>query len=287
MGIRATTVNPEVGHPDLHRRSVVNSSGVDIAQGEILYISGSTLPSDNLVSLAPLPTVAKADADASSTGGGKLLIALHPIKAGAKGTATEWMWFRMDTSSMAVGADLYLSGTAGAVSTTPGTVSRRVGRVMQQDANGLVLLDVTASDVGAAASSGVVFGTTAPSEVGETALLASPFAWDDTSPVEGWAVTSGQIWVAHWTVYVPGVAWNGTGADADLGTIVPSVANSLFDGSADFVDLTDTFESGISGSKDVLLNALAETVTTKVTITPGSGASAGSGTFYTLVTRVA
>jgi len=140
MGILAKNVGPEQGFNEFGRWRVANNSGVTINKGDIVYISGASYISENA-----LPEIALAEAGAGVDGAARRLkIASHRIEDGAVGEVVDWMWFVPESSAGSAGDPLYLSNTAGEYSTSPGTVSRKVGEVISTGAPGeLVFLCVT------------------------------------------------------------------------------------------------------------------------------------------------
>jgi hypothetical protein len=140
MGILAKNIGPEQGFNEFGRWRVVNNTGDTINKGDIVYISGASYISENA-----LPEIALAEAGAGVDGAARRLkIASHRIEDGAVGEVVDWMWFVPESSAGSAGDPLYLSNTAGEYSTSPGTVSRKVGEVISTGAPGeLVFLCVT------------------------------------------------------------------------------------------------------------------------------------------------
>ena len=140
MGILAKNVGPEQGFNEFGRWRVANNSGVTINKGDIVYISGASYISENA-----LPEITLAEAGTGADGAARRLkIASHRIEDGAVGEVVDWMWFVPESSAGSAGDPLYLSNTAGEYSTSPGTVSRKVGEVISTGAPGeLVFLCVT------------------------------------------------------------------------------------------------------------------------------------------------
>jgi hypothetical protein len=101
-------------------------AGEAIAANDIVYTSSYS---------GPFCVVSKADASASATCAGRLLIAKHAIPDGGYGVALPWKLVTgIDTSaSSAAGAAVYLSDTAGGYVYSAGTVSVVIGHVVVDD----------------------------------------------------------------------------------------------------------------------------------------------------------
>jgi len=99
-----------------------------IAENDILMVTSYS---------GPFCVVSKADASASTTCAGRLLIAKHAIPSGGYGVALPWKLVTgIDTSaSSAAGAAVYLSDTAGGYvySAPGGGVSVVIGHVVVDD----------------------------------------------------------------------------------------------------------------------------------------------------------
>lgn len=110
-----------------------------IARGDVVIVNGKSGGHMQAV---------KADADAVLTAKGRLWVAAETCASGAKFMAVPWMMVEdVDTSSWSAAGDpVYLSGTAGGVSATAGTVPVQVGEVLVVSATvGAYLLDPNAS----------------------------------------------------------------------------------------------------------------------------------------------
>ena len=97
-----------------------------IAENDILMVTSYS---------GPFCVVSKADASASTTCAGRLLIAKHAIPSGGYGVALPWKLVTgIDTSaSSAAGAVVYLSDNSGGYGFSAGTVSVVVGHVVVDD----------------------------------------------------------------------------------------------------------------------------------------------------------
>ena len=143
MAIKSKRIGEQVDRNTLGKIRVLNSSGVDIAKGDIIAVAGSSPGGGHL-------TVVLAGGVGASTTiqyVGFKLVADHDITDGASGIAVEWAIVDLDTSLLAIGDKLYLSGN---VDNNPGKTqtgvptaseySRIVGQVLTADAAGKVLL---------------------------------------------------------------------------------------------------------------------------------------------------
>lgn len=126
----------QVGQEQVVR--VLNNTGVALSDGQAVYISGAQ---------GQRPTVALADADIEATSSATIGIVTEPIANGAEGFVTlSGLVRNIDTSAWAEGAQLYVSSTAGALTTTkpiPPAHAVRIGWVVRQHAtSGSVLVHV-------------------------------------------------------------------------------------------------------------------------------------------------
>lgn len=132
--IKQKHVGPSLDVPWGSAIQVQNSSGVAISANDIVYVSGRS-GSHIQVSLA--------DADIPLRAIGNLFVANHDIANGDYGFALPWKTVTgVNTSaSSAAGAPVYLSGTAGGWSLTPGATKIRIGTVLEDHATtGAILL---------------------------------------------------------------------------------------------------------------------------------------------------
>jgi len=132
--LSARDLKPDVASGQLSKRQVRNDSGVDIAEGEVVVVTG--------VYQSLYLAVEKADADSTTTLEGTLFIADMPIKNGTFGTAVAWKLLTgVNTSGASLNDPVYVSSTAGGWSLSGGGTSRRIGSVVTVDASdGVVLL---------------------------------------------------------------------------------------------------------------------------------------------------
>ena len=126
----------QVGQEQVVR--VLNNTGAALSDGQVVYITGAQ---------GQRPTVALADADIEATSSATIGIVTEPIANGAEGFVTlSGLVRNIDTSAWAEGAQLYVSGTAGALTTTkpvPPAHAVRIGWVVRQHAtSGSILVHV-------------------------------------------------------------------------------------------------------------------------------------------------
>lgn len=126
----------QVGQEQVAR--VLNNTGAALSDGQVVYITGAQ---------GQRPTVALADADIEATSSATIGIVTEPIANGAEGFVTlSGLVRNVDTSAWAEGAQLYVSGTAGALTTTkpvPPAHAVRIGWVVRQHAtSGSILVHV-------------------------------------------------------------------------------------------------------------------------------------------------
>jgi len=113
--------------------SVLNNSGIPILLGDVVYQTGFSNPQQ-------LPTIALASASILTTSV-VFGIANENIANGATGGVVITGNFSpIDTSSFLVDDLVYLSNTSGAISTTPGTVTSIIGRVITASITGCVFI---------------------------------------------------------------------------------------------------------------------------------------------------
>ena len=136
--IKQKNVGPSTDIPWASAISVNNSSGVDITANQIVYISGRS-------GLHMKITLADADTPLASIG--NLYVANHDIASGTTSASYGYIlpWkviIGVDTSAaLGAGSAVYLSGTAGGWTTTPGASKIRIGTVLEDHAvSGAVLL---------------------------------------------------------------------------------------------------------------------------------------------------
>jgi hypothetical protein len=178
-------------HSDILRVYVAEA----VSAGDILAVTGVT---------SGYQRVVKADANGvASLRSARLLVAKHAIAAaGVFQAACEWRIIDGDFSASAAGDPLYLSDTAGAYSTSPGSNAYVVGRVLTAATAGKALLapgmvgaesrvwsvskTVTHADLTAAATSeSISFGRDIPAG---SMVLAAYFAL--TTEFSGGAVSA-------------------------------------------------------------------------------------------------
>ena len=117
---------------------VKNNTGTALSDGQVVYVTGAQ---------GQRPTVALADADTEASSLSTIGVVTEPIADGAEGFATLAGLVRnLDTSAWTEGAQLYLSSTAGGLtSTRPASPAHavRVGWVVRQHATaGSILVHV-------------------------------------------------------------------------------------------------------------------------------------------------
>lgn len=154
--------------------------------------------------------LSKADADALVSSTSKLYMNLSNVDAGSdsgRGLATPWCVVTdVNTNGASVGDPVYLSGTAGGWSLTPGSKARVIGRVLKVSATeGAFLFDGSiGSDYGvllAAGTDTIAAGQSSKAVLtGRTDLDGAPaFA------IVRQAVADGTL------THIVRAAWNGTG----------------------------------------------------------------------------
>lgn len=126
----------QVGQEQVVR--ALNNTGAALSDGQAVYITGAQ---------GQRPTVALADADIEATSSATIGILTEPIANGAEGFVTlSGLVRHINTSAWAEGAQLYVSGTAGALTTTkpvPPAHAVRIGWVVRQHAaSGSILVHV-------------------------------------------------------------------------------------------------------------------------------------------------
>ena len=113
--------------------AVLNNSGSSIAAGSVVYITGYTRP-------AQLSTVALASAAAAATAV-RLGIMIKVTADGDVGQVLFAGDHTVNTSSFsAVGDNVFLSNTPGAIATSAGTVSKVIATVKTVGASGSITL---------------------------------------------------------------------------------------------------------------------------------------------------
>jgi len=109
LGLKGGNVTLQMGQEQVLR--VLNKTGSTISDGSVVYLSGSQ---GNRI------TVALADADAESTADRTIGIATESISNNQEGFVTTFGLVRdIDTSAWTEGSELYVSSTAGQLTSTP------------------------------------------------------------------------------------------------------------------------------------------------------------------------
>mgnify|MGYP003110803835 CR=1 FL=1 len=118
------------------RAQVYNNSGSDISADDLVYFTAQR---------GLVMEVTAADADAAASAITPLWIARHDIPNGEYGEVVPWKLVRnVNTAAGSVGDSVYVSGTAGGWSLTPGTFAKAVGIIVSDHAStGAVLLQPT------------------------------------------------------------------------------------------------------------------------------------------------
>ncbi len=146
MAIKSKRIGEQVDRNTLGRIRVLNNSGVDIAKGDILSVSGSSASGGHL-------TVVLADSD-SAAGvrcTGMKLVADHDIATGSTGIAVDWQILSVDTTAWGTpgvaDGPVYLAGAGtsgatldGAANAGAGNYVAVIGQVLVAGASGRVLL---------------------------------------------------------------------------------------------------------------------------------------------------
>lgn len=124
---------PDVDYPLNGEIRVKDEGGVDITDGEILAVTGSS---------GPRLLVTKADADTTALRDAPLFVAFGNAAANSILAAHPWRLIRnVDTSAATINDPVYLSGTAGGWTLTPPAVAVQVGVVEKVSATtGAILL---------------------------------------------------------------------------------------------------------------------------------------------------
>jgi hypothetical protein len=160
---------------------VLNSSGSPITKLQLLRQVGFD-------STMQLPTVGLADATTVANAV-VLGVAMEDIADGAMGTVLTDGSYQADTSSYAIGAQVYVSDTPGAISSTAGTEDAICGRVLEVATDGTISFFSTLTGGGSGAAAGGGFftdGTGTDAAIGKgatapTAAGANSFAHGDNS----------------------------------------------------------------------------------------------------------
>ena len=111
--------------------SVYNNTGVVIAATQVVRQTGTRLPEQ-------IPTIALASAAVSTTAVPMGITVAAIADSSVGHVVIAGPYFPIDTSAFAVNADVFLSDTPGAISTSAGTVEALVGTVTTVDTAGTI-----------------------------------------------------------------------------------------------------------------------------------------------------
>jgi hypothetical protein len=242
-------------------RQVFNNTGGTLTRGTLVYINGYSG-----ITAADRPTVAKADADSSTTAAGYVVV--QDIANNAVGYVAKAAQIgSMNTGGRTIGDAVYLSTTAGGIAFTAVGIGQRIGYVATVSATaGIIDFDVTDAVLAASGTSfsktlsaagevvlatGTISHATANVQGFDTTLTASAQRTGGTASayqaaLEGFATdTSGTTYVAYDAVATPnGGSGLFTVIRADAGWSSFADLSSMATGEADIIvgaNLADAF----------------------------------------------